>query len=263
MPLTDQNSGSAEASKVSIKIPPFWTEKPEMWFVTIEAQFKIAGITCDETKFNYLIAQLDPKFMENIWDIIQNDTPNKYAAAKDRLLSTFKESENLRIKRLLTGLELGDLKPSQLLRKMQALGDTKDVSDKVLRTLWLEKLPDSVKNIIVVSDEDLEKLAKMADKITELNPNMELAKVDKETPSYAALLDKISSLEQQIASLHVQRSRSRTPHRRAGRYRSQSRKRYDPNGKLCYYHFRFGKKCLPEKCKQPCSWQQAENSSQQ
>lgn len=193
MTLTDQNSGSAEASKVNIKIPPFWTEKPEMWFVTIEAQFKIARITCDETKFSYLIAQLDPELMENIWDIIQNNTPNKYATAKDRLLSTFKKNKNLRIKRLLTHTELRDLKCSQLLRKMQALGDTKDVSDKVLRTLWLEKLPDSVKNIIV-SDEDLEKLDKWLIKITELNPNMELAKVDKEAPSYAALLDMIGKL---------------------------------------------------------------------
>lgn len=263
MTPSPQDTGLAEASKVSVKIPPFWTEKPEMWFVTIEAQFKIAGISSDDTKFNYLIAQLDPKFLENIWDIIQNDSTNKYAAAKDRLLNTFKESENLRIKRLLTGLELGDLKPSQLLRKMQTLGDTKDISDKVLRTLWLEKLPDSVKNIIVVSDENLEKLAQMADKIVEMNPHMEFAKINKE-PSYAALLDKISSLEQQIASLHVQqRPRSRTPNRHAGRHRSQSRKRYDPNGRFCYFHFKFGKKCLPEKCKQPCSWQQSENSSQQ
>lgn len=106
-----------------------------------------------------------------------NDAPNKYADMKDRLLNTFKEGENIRIKRLLT--ELGNLKPSQLLRKMQTLGDMKDVSDKVLRTLWLEKLPDSVKNI-VISEEDLKKLAKMADKIMELNLHMEFAKVDKE-----------------------------------------------------------------------------------
>lgn len=104
-----------------------------------------------------------------------NDAPNKYADMKDRILNTFKESKNICIKRLLTGLELGNLKPSQLLRKMQTLGDTKDSSDKVLRTLWLEKLPDSVKNI-VISEEDLKKLAKRADKIMELNPHMELAK---------------------------------------------------------------------------------------
>lgn len=63
-------------------------------------------------------------------------------------------------------------------------------------------------------------------------------------------------MEQQIASLHVQqRSGSHTPNRHADRYRSSSWECYDPNGRFCYFHIKFGKKCLLEKCKQLCSWQ--------
>lgn len=43
-----------------------------------------------------------------------NDAPNKYADMKDRLLNTFKESENICIKQLLTGLKLCHLKSSRL-----------------------------------------------------------------------------------------------------------------------------------------------------
>lgn len=82
-----------EANKISVKIPPFWKVKPEIWFLQVEAQFSIANITQDQTKFNYLVAQLEPKVVENIWDIIQSDRNDKYMAAKNRLLSTFKESE--------------------------------------------------------------------------------------------------------------------------------------------------------------------------
>ncbi|GFX07176.1 DDE_3 domain-containing protein [Trichonephila clavipes] len=52
----------------------------------------------------------------------------------------------------LSDFELGDMLPSQLLRKMRTLAGT-DVSEKALRTLWLDKMPDSVKCIVMVSVE--------------------------------------------------------------------------------------------------------------
>ncbi|UYV82709.1 hypothetical protein LAZ67_22000643 [Cordylochernes scorpioides] len=36
----------------------------------VEAQFAINGISQEMTKFNYLVAQLEPHFVENLWDII-------------------------------------------------------------------------------------------------------------------------------------------------------------------------------------------------
>ncbi|GFT16892.1 uncharacterized protein TNCV_3193591 [Trichonephila clavipes] len=166
MAVAKSNQETFEAYKLSVKIPPFWEEKPEIWFFQVEAQFSIANINQEETKFNYLVVQLDTKFIENIWDIIQSDEKNKYSCAKNRLLSTFKDSEEKCIKKLLTGISLGDMKPSQLLRKMKSLTGV-NISEKVLRTLWLDKLPDSIKNILVISSENLENLSVMADKIFE------------------------------------------------------------------------------------------------
>ncbi|GFY17234.1 transposon Ty3-G Gag-Pol polyprotein [Trichonephila clavipes] len=62
-------------------------------------------------------------------------------------------------------------------------------------------------------------------------------------------LSKLVSLEEQLASLKLQRKvqSSRPHHNQRSRSRSKSRRRYNPQGKYCYYHFRFGKKCLPEK----------------
>ncbi|GFW06105.1 hypothetical protein TNCV_4478971 [Trichonephila clavipes] len=61
------------------------------------------------------------------------------------------------------------------------------------------------------------------------------------------LLSKLVSLEEQLASLKLQRKvqSSRSHHHQRSRSRSKSRRRYNPQGKYCYYHFRFGKKCLP------------------
>lgn len=79
-----------EANKVSVKIPPFWSEKPEIWFYQVEAQFSICKIVTEDTKFNHLVSQLEPKYIENIWDIIRSTEVNKYTLAKERLLNIFK-----------------------------------------------------------------------------------------------------------------------------------------------------------------------------
>ncbi|GFU12937.1 hypothetical protein TNCV_1456741 [Trichonephila clavipes] len=45
-----------------------------------------------------------------------------------------------------------------------------DVSENALRTLWLDKMPDSVKDIVIVNEEHIDKIAGMADKIVEMEP---------------------------------------------------------------------------------------------
>ncbi|GFU90367.1 transposon Ty3-G Gag-Pol polyprotein [Trichonephila clavipes] len=233
-------------STVSIKIPPFWTDRPEIWFYQVEAQFQISRISLEETKFHYLVSQLEPKYVENIWDIVNSKSDTKYTDSKNRLLSLFKESENLRIKRLLTGIELGDMKPSQLLQKLKTVA-TSDISDNLIKTLWLEKLPESIKNILVVSDENLSKLAVMADKISDMTPRTEIFATGKSLDCGEAtssrdqlLLNRIQSLEEQICQpsiLHKSRTKERNSFR--PKSRSRSRKRFDPKGKYCYFHFRF------------------------
>ncbi|GBO41912.1 hypothetical protein AVEN_76804-1 [Araneus ventricosus] len=219
----DGKADGTELHKVSIKIPPFWIDKPEIWFYQVEAQFKISGITAEETKFNYLISQLDPKFVENVWDIIRSDSQTKYTDSKTRLLNLFKESENARIQRLITGIDLGDLKPSQLLQKLRSVA-TSDVSENLIKTLWLGKLPDSIKNILIVSKEDTDSLAIMADKICDMSPKTEIYSTSYEHNSSNELLDRVKNLEQQISALCIRTgARPRTRNNNYFRNRSRSR----------------------------------------
>lgn len=57
----------------------------------MEAQFAIVNITNEKTKFNYIVVKIEPKYVKNIWNIIQSNRDDKYTTAKDRLLTTFKE----------------------------------------------------------------------------------------------------------------------------------------------------------------------------
>ncbi|GFY21825.1 uncharacterized protein TNCV_1169691 [Trichonephila clavipes] len=153
------------------------------------------------------------------------------------------------------------MKPSQLLQKLKTVA-TSDISDNLIKTLWLEKLPESIKNILVVSDENLSKLAVMVDKISDMTPRTEIFATGKSLDCGEAtssrdqlLLDRIQSLEEQICQLSILH-KSRTKERNSFRpkSRSRSRKRFDPKGKYCYFHFRFGSRCKPEKCSPPCAW---------
>ncbi|GFY09724.1 transposable element Tcb1 transposase [Trichonephila clavipes] len=219
---------------------------PEIRFYEVEAQFQISRFSLEETKFHYLISQLEPKYIENIWDIVNSKSDSKYTDSKKRVLSLFRESENLRIKRLLTGIELGCMKPSQLLQKLKTVAKS-DISENLIKTLWLEKLSEPIKNILVVSDENLSKLLVMSDKISDITPRTEIFATGRSSDCGEAtssknqlLFERIQSLEEQICQLSILH-KSRTKERNSFRpiSRSRSRKRFDPKGKYCYFHFRF------------------------
>ena len=51
-------------------------------FFQVKAQFKINGIVSEETKFNYLVSQLEPKYVENIWDTVTSNSATKCSESK-------------------------------------------------------------------------------------------------------------------------------------------------------------------------------------
>lgn len=141
---------------------------------------------------------------------------------------------------------------TQLLLKMKSMGV--ELSDQMLRSLWLDKMPDAVKHILVVSEESLDKLAAKADKIVELNCRQELESVS-ENKVVDDLNNRAAALELQVSSMSNSRH-PRSHNRNSGRERDNSRskswKRFKEGGKFYFYDFRFGAKCFPEKRQPPC-----------
>lgn len=249
-----------EASRVSVKLPPFWENKPEIWFLQLEAQFAIGCISTESTKFNYLVSQLEARYIEHLWDVVQSESDTKYSDAKQRLLDAFQISEEAKLRSLLSEVELGSLKPSQLLLKMKALAG-KEVSSKAVRTLWLDKLPESVRGILVISEEDVDKQASMADKIMDMSPRHSVCNTESSSANdFTSRLSRIESMLTNIPLGHRSRSssrgrsfgrsRSRGGRQRSFNHRSGSKERQG----LCYYHQRFQNEA--RKCRSPCAWKQ-------
>ncbi|XP_055944525.1 uncharacterized protein LOC129975488 [Argiope bruennichi] len=120
MPNTENESVNAGApiesqlSHLSVKIPLLWRKNITLWFIQVESNFALAKITNDLTKYNYLIASVDPETLSAVPDILlsPSDT-NKYDALKAGLITEFSASENEQIHRLLSEPHLGADKPSQ------------------------------------------------------------------------------------------------------------------------------------------------------
>jgi hypothetical protein len=56
-------------SRVAMRLPPFWAERSAVWFSQAEAQFSLAGISSEMTKF-FIISQLDHQYAAEVEDII-------------------------------------------------------------------------------------------------------------------------------------------------------------------------------------------------
>lgn len=98
-----------------IRLPDFWKDTPELWFHHIEAQFSNRKISSDNSKYNYVITALDTESLRQVSDVIRQPPPtDKYSNLKEKLIHRFTESIEKQLHKLLTGLELGTKKPTEL-----------------------------------------------------------------------------------------------------------------------------------------------------
>lgn len=249
---------TASVNRVSMRLPPFWPEKPALWFAQLEAQFALNGISQDTTQYYHVLAQLDSKYAAEVEDIIITPpTTNKYCTLKSELISRLSATQSSRMRQLLEREELGDRTPSQFLRHLRAFSETA-LPDELLRTLWLGRLPLRMQDILAASPTtELGALAKLADKICDNSTGLRVSAVATETD------DRIKELTQQIESLTASVAALSDDRFQARRPRSRSRNRSPtPAGKtidkqFCWYHATFGN--LARHCVPPCKYQ-TENS---
>ncbi|XP_065193198.1 uncharacterized protein LOC135824372 [Sycon ciliatum] len=254
----------AAVTSVSLKLPPFWPNDPQLWFTQVEAQFAIKGITVENTKYQYVVSSLTHEFAHEVRDVLlQPPTQQPYTNLKRHLVERLCASEQKRIRQLLTEAQLGDRRPSQFLRHLRQLQGASVVESAVLQELFLQRLPPHVRMVLAsASSLSLEQQASLADNLMEIastpQPALHHVAATPVSPSPDASMEpqelrtEISSLHQQLdrASSSQHRGRSQSPGH--GRSKSPRRPQKDQSDDtLCFYHRRFGDKA--QRCTMPCS----------
>ena len=243
-----------QVTALAVRVPPFWRRNPELWFVHLEAQFQMSGITSDATRFNYAVVGLDEESILLVSDVVKSTS---YVQLKSELIRRLSASESAKLDHLLAGLTLGDRTPSQLLREMRQLGGSK-IGDDLIKSLWLRRLPEGTQAILACVSGSLEELAATADQVQEVYVRPTLAAVQPPSDEVGELRREIAALTASMAemraTLDAQRSGARSRARsrsaiRKGRSGSRSsRQSTDPG--ICWYHRRFGDKAT--RCTLPC-----------
>lgn len=209
-PNANANANANAVNRIHVRVPPFWKLNPQLWFKQIEAQFANSAINNDLTKYNTIVGVIDSDVLTSVSDIVL-DPPNinLYETLKQRLIKNFTDSDNKKLDQLLHDLTLGDTKPSDLLRRMRAISCGK-VSDELLKTLWIQRLPATLQAILSSSSDQLPQLVIMADKIFDVTEISRIQAVSTSKPH--DLVNVICNLEDKIESLQndFRESRSST-----------------------------------------------------
>lgn len=270
--------------RVGVKLPPFWPDDVELWFAQIEAQFLIAHINQETTKFAYTVSQLEGKHAHEVRDIIKNPPPdNPYSHLKKEMILRLSPSSNQRIKQILIDEEIGSRKPSQFLRHLQSLANNTGINDDLIRHLWVSRLPTQIQSIIQVqlSEQTLDQLACVADSIHEINKQVPINTVNAmginktatpqqsfspistvcATSSSSSTQSDLNSqvkelaLEieklKQLSSFHFEHG-SKGCTRFHSPNQNHSKSPISQPDDTCWYHYKFGNKA--KKCNQPCNF---------
>ena len=67
---TTNETVSSVVFRVTVRLPPFWPNRPAIWFAQADVQFELASITHQRTKFNYVMSQLNQQQEAEVEDNI-------------------------------------------------------------------------------------------------------------------------------------------------------------------------------------------------
>ena len=171
---------------------------------------------------------------------------------KKRLIDTYGSFAEKRLRLLIKGQVSTIGKPSLILNRLRGLNT--GAGDDVIRNVFLEQLSSQCGAALAISElNDLQKLAQMADKITEAaesaQPQIFSNSTHNETP-IASISSQLTQILERLEKLETAQRNTSNRNRPASR-RNQSRSKSsegDAAKKLCRLHRKCGKDarhCLP------------------
>lgn len=211
----DKQEEKPSVNLINIAVPEFRDLPPEVWFAVFELELENRNVQLDRAKYAQLVPRLPRELLGLITHILVNPPQeDAYERVKQIVLADARPSEKARLEQLCHTLQLGDRKPSQLLREMQQLAGPGYLHETLLQELWLQRLPETLQAIVaVVPSCPLADLAQAADTVMERLPKGTSTSINNPSTShagataYTAILtekdNRIASLQAALTALRV------------------------------------------------------------
>lgn len=279
---------TAGISHFAVRLPQYWSHNPAIWFHQVDCQFALANITAQLTKYRHVVSALPPDVAAEVTDLLLAPLPaNPYDALRNAIIERTTQSERKRLQQLLSAEEIGDRRPTQFLRHMQALlgARASTFDEQILKELFLQRLPPTVQVLLATAANlPLSQLAAHADAIVDATSSFppgiptppglgHIAHLPPTpvTPTPAPvqphagasdtqqeLLALLSALRSDIRNRPNSRDSRGSPARRGAPSRSPPRRQRprtpprDNPSSFCWYHWTFGSRA--RNCASPCAW---------
>lgn len=239
-----------------IKITGKYTEHA---FVQLESWLEANAIFNDDQRLMYLKMAIDGDTHTYVKSALDRPPPtHKYESLKAAILRAHSETEQRRMQNLISGISLGNRRPTQMLAQMrdQYRGD---MDHPVIRSLFLSRLPDTTRQILCgmiqnrphnVPEISTEEVAHMADSIIDggssnQSVNAVSASQSSEFSELKKQMETLASRVEQLLGAVGDKHKNRT----AGGSQQPS--------DVCYFHRAYGKnKHANKKCVEPCKLHQ-------
>ncbi|XP_029639511.1 uncharacterized protein LOC115214453 [Octopus sinensis] len=246
-----------QASVNVLNCPP-WTGDTAIWLTQLEASFKANKIASEEQKYNIMLSNLPPPVSNEIRDLLLSPIePVSYSSIKEEILKRTSNSKQKEFAKLFNNEELGNKKPTQLLRRMNELLRDQQIEESYLKEVFFNKLPHKTQTLLsaVKNQNSIKQLADLADGILELSSKETVNAI----PSISNEIQELKScyekqfelLTKKIESLQLERN-SRPAQQQNARWRRKSRSPSLKRNAICWYHAKYGDKSF--KCIKPCAF---------
>ena len=169
----DQNTSAEGAASgnllhVAIKTPQFSQTHCQGWFNILEAQFEIARVTTESTKYFNTLSALPPECVGRIPP--ECLAQRNYASLKSTVLSMYEQTKGEIFQRLMKQTTLGQSRPSEFLREMQQHALKVGVGDDLVRHQFVQAMPPAVMPVLATQKElSLTQLASLADDVVAMS----------------------------------------------------------------------------------------------
>ncbi|BHF78959.1 hypothetical protein SprV_0602207600 [Sparganum proliferum] len=198
-------------------LPSVWLGDIALWLRTVESRFALRQITRVDTKIHIVVAALPMDIATDLRDIIDcPPTEAPYTALKEALISRISLSTQKRLQRLISEEDLGDRKPTQLLRRLEQLADGQKLDATMFKQLFLQRLPPSVQAILApnIPSSTVQTLAETADRILEYyQPPVTVNVASRSTiaPTTEDVVKRLDALTLEVSQLRATRGYNPRP----------------------------------------------------